>query len=421
MQNLGINGARLWASLMAMAAIGATPKGGNRRLALSDEDRQGRDLFVRWCREADLQVSVDRMGNIFGRRAGRADTLPPILAGSHLDTQPTGGRFDGPLGVLAALELVRTLNDRGIETEAPIEIVNWANEEGARFAPPMLASAVFAGAMTLADGLARTDRDGKRYGEELNRIGYAGPTAMGGRPVGAFFELHIEQGPLLEQEKKTIGIVTMMQAVRYYDITVTGEDGHAGATPMAIRQDALLAAAKLAVEANRLALSHAPNGRATVGYLQPEPNVRGVVPGRCLFSLDFRHPDQTRVAAMDATFRTAIERIAGEDKVTVEITHSWTFGPTPFDESCIGAVREAAERRGYSRMELYSGAGHDACNMARVAPTSMIFIPCERGLSHNEAENITQADAEAGANVLLDAVLAKAGLAKAGLAKAGLA
>ncbi|MBX6321062.1 MAG: Zn-dependent hydrolase [Rhodospirillaceae bacterium] len=406
--NLRINGQRLWDSLMEMARIGATEKGGVCRLALTDLDRQGRDLFVRWAKEAGCTVSVDAMGNIFARRPGRRPDLPPVGAGSHLDSQPTGGKFDGAYGVLAALEVVRTLNDYRYETLAPIEIVVWTNEEGSRFAPAMVGSGVFAGAFDLEYGLSRTDTGGRTLGEELRRIGYAGEAAPGGRPFAAFFEAHIEQGPILEAEGKGIGVVQGVQGIRWYDVTVTGQEAHAGPTPMARRHDALVGAARLVEAVNRIGLENQPHACATVGMLQNSPNSRNTIPGRVFFSIDFRHPKEETLDRMDAAIRAAGEAVARDIGLTVDIKEIWYSPPVVFDAACVAAVRAAAEGLGLGHMDIISGAGHDSCYMARVAPTAMVFVPCADGISHNEAESATPEDVANGCNVLLHAMLERA-------------
>ncbi|MFN4088414.1 MAG: Zn-dependent hydrolase, partial [Alphaproteobacteria bacterium] len=375
---------------------------------LTDEDRIGRDLFVRWCREAGLEVTVDRMGSIFARRPGRNDALPPIMTGSHLDTQPTGGRFDGVLGVLAALEVVRTLNDHGIETEAPIEIVNWTNEEGARFPPPMIASGVFAGVFSLEEAHAIRDAAGKCMGEELARIGYLGEASVGGRPVGAYFELHIEQGPILERENKPIGICTAGQGARWYEVTVAGEAGHAGATPMDMRQDALVTAALIVQAVQRIGRRRDPYGRGTVGIMRVSPGSPNVIPDEVFFTVDIRHPDAATMAEMDEELRAAAAEAAQSQGTRAEVKEIWYSPPVDFDRGCIAAVREAATALGHAHMDMVSGAGHDAVYMARVAPTALIFAPCEKGLSHNEAENCKPEDLAAACDVLFHAVLERA-------------
>lgn len=403
--NMAVNEGRLWQSLMEMAQIGATEKGGVCRLALTDLDREGRDLFVKWCKDAGCTISVDKMGNIFARRPGKNNALPPVMTGSHLDSQPTGGKFDGVYGVLAGLEVVRTLNDFGIETEAPVEVAVWTNEEGSRFAPAMVASGVFAGVFDLDYGLSRADLDGKTMGEELQRIGYAGDLPVGGRPVGAYFEAHIEQGPILEAETKTIGVVTHAQGQRWYEVTLTGQEAHAGPTPMEIRHDALVGAAKMVVEVNRIGLSHKPFGRATVGLLNVTPNSRNTIPGKVFFTIDFRNPNEEALTAMDAEMRASVAKIAADHGLTVDLVQIWHSPVVTFHDKCVGAVRNATQRLGFSSMEIVSGAGHDACYINRVAPTGMIFIPCEDGISHNEVENATASDCAAGCNVLLHAMV----------------
>jgi N-carbamoyl-L-amino-acid hydrolase len=409
MQNLRINGERLWASLMEMAKIGATPKGGVCRIALTDVDKAGRDLFVRWCKEAGCSVTVDAVGNIFARRAGQDDSLPAIATGSHLDSQPTGGKFDGVYGVLAGLEVIRSLNDAGVTTKAPVEVVCWTNEEGSRFAPAMVGSGAFAGVFKLEDVVNKTDIDGKSFGAELQRIGYAGEAAPGGRKLGAYFEAHIEQGPILEAEGKVIGAVTGAQGQRWYEVAVLGQDAHAGPTPMARRKDALVGASLMVAEVNRLGHAYQPGACATVGMLQVSPNSRNVIPGKVWFTVDTRHPDDARLAGMKAEMTTAFERIATEKSLTVDIQEIWYVTPQPFDAACINAVREGAKRRGLPVMDIISGAGHDAVYVAQTAPVGMIFVPCAGGLSHNELEDAKASDLAAGCDVLLHAMLDRAG------------
>lgn len=406
---LSINGSRLWNSLMEMAKIGATAKGGVCRLALTDLDREGRDLFVRWAREAGCTISLDQMGNVFARRAGRDNSLAPVITGSHADSQPTGGRFDGILGVLGGLEVIRSLNDHGISTDRPVEVVIWTNEEGSRFAPAMVASGVFAGVFTLDYGLSRADVDGKTMGEELARIGYAGDQPMG-KPIHAAFELHIEQGPILETEGQTIGVVTHAQGQRWYEVAFTGQESHAGPTPMPRRRDALLGAARVVDLVNQIGHAHAPYACATVGMLQVYPNSRNVIPGRVFFTVDLRHPDDTVLLEMDAKLRAGIARIAEQSQVEVSrLEQIFYYAPVTFDADCVASVRAGAELFGYSHRDIVSGAGHDACYLAQVAPTSMVFVPCVGGISHNEIEDATPAWIEAGGNVLLHAMLGRAG------------
>jgi N-carbamoyl-L-amino-acid hydrolase len=403
-----INGERLWASLMEMAKIGATPKGGVCRLALTDLDKQGRDLFVRWCEEAGCTVKIDQIGNIFARRPGRNNALAPVGTGSHLDSQPTGGRFDGVYGVLAGLEVIRTLNDLGIETERPVEASVWTNEEGSRFAPAMVASGVYAGVFTLDYGLSRADADGKTMGEELKRIGYAGPEPVGGRPVHAFFETHIEQGPILEAEGQTIGVVTDAQGQRWYELTLTGQDSHAGPTPMPVRRDALLGAAKVIQLVNEIGLAHAPLAVSTVGMLNNFPNSRNVIPGKVFLTVDFRCPDNAELTTMDAELKAGVAKIAAAGKLEHELKQIFQYDCVHFDESCVAMVRQGAQALGYVTRDIVSGAGHDACYMSMVTPTAMIFVPCIGGISHNEIEDAKPEWVTAGANVLLRAMLAKA-------------
>ncbi len=404
--NLKINADRLWDSLMELAKIGGTEKGGVCRIALTDLDRQGRDLFVRWCKEAGCEIRVDQVGNIFARRPGRDNAKPPIMTGSHLDTQPTGGKFDGCYGVMAGLEVIRALNDHGYETEAPLEVSVWTNEEGCRFAPAMTASGVFGGVFTLDYALSRADPDGVTFGEALKQIGYDGPETVGGRPVGAFFEAHIEQGPILEREDRTIGVVTAAQGQRWYEIQWTGMESHAGTTPMEGRRDALLGAALLIAEARRIGAR--PNGRSTVGVIESKPQSRNTIPGRVFMTLDFRHPDDAELTRMDAEMRAAAARIASEHGLEVKIEQIWYFPPTPFDAKCVAAVRAAAEKAGLPHMDIVSGAGHDACYVAKVAPTGMIFVPCKDGISHNEIEDARKDDIAAGCQILLQAMVERA-------------
>ena len=409
-KNLKINGERLWQSLMAMAEIGKTPKGGVCRLALTELDREARDLFVRWCEAAGCSVTVDAVGSIFARRAGSDDSLPPVMTGSHLDTQPTGGKYDGAYGVMAGLEVIRTLNDLGIKTKAPIEAVVWTNEEGSRFAPAMTASGVFAGKFTLEQALAIKDADGVSMGAALEAIGYKGKAPAGGRAVGAFFEAHIEQGPILEAEAKTIGVVTGAQGQRWYDAVVTGQDSHAGTTPMPRRRDAMAGAARMIACLEKIAHAHAPHAVATVGMLRVHPNSRNVVPGRVAFSIDMRHPEEKALLAIDAEMQRRFAAIASEQRLELGLERIANTEVVNFNPECVGAVRNAAERLGYKHRDIVSGAGHDACYLSRVAPTGMIFVPCEGGLSHNEIENATAGDLAAGCEVLLHAMLERAGI-----------
>ena len=403
-----INGERLWASLMQLSAIGATPKGGVCRLALTDLDLQGRKLFVCWCKAAGCSVSVDQVGSIFARRAGLLPESPPVLLGSHLDTQPTGGKFDGAFGVLAGLEVIRTLNDYDLRTDFPIEIASWTNEEGVRFGPPMLASGAFAGEFSLDFVLSRTDADGKKLGAELERIGYVGSRPVRGQEFAAYLEAHIEQGPILETGQKTIGVVTGAQGQRWYDVTVTGMEAHAGPTPMGLRHDALVGAARMVEAVNRIGLRH-PEARATVGKLQIYPNSPNTVPGQAFFTVDLRHPKEDYLTRMDAQLREDCDATAARLGLKLQIEQNWHFAATSFHHKCIAAVRNAAAGSGISHMDLVSGAGHDACYLARVVPTAMIFIPCKNGISHNEIESATPEHLAAGCQVLFDAAMRLAG------------
>jgi beta-ureidopropionase / N-carbamoyl-L-amino-acid hydrolase len=413
MRNIQVDGDRLWRSLMEMAKIGATEKGGVCRLALTDLDKEGRELFVAWCREAGCAVRVDAMGNIFARRPGRNPDAAPVLTGSHLDTQPTGGKFDGVYGVLAGLEVVRTLNDLAYETEAPIEIVVWTNEEGSRFSPAMIGSGVYAGIFSLEQGLATPDNvTGVTMGAELERIGFAGPEKCGGQKVAAYFEAHIEQGPILEAAAKPIGIVQGAQGQRWYEITVTGQEAHAGPTPMKRRKDALVGAARMIDAVNRIGHAHPPHACATVGFIQSSPNSRNTIPGRVFFTVDFRHPEDATLTAMDRELREACRDAARSAQVEVEVKEFWYFAPTQFDADCVAAVKRAAAEQGYPAMDIISGAGHDAVYMARVAPTAMVFVPCADGISHNEIEDAKPEDLAMGCTVLLNAMLERANAAE---------
>jgi N-carbamoyl-L-amino-acid hydrolase len=405
LQNLRIDGQRLWDSLMETAQIGATPKGGICRLTLTDLDRQVRDWFKSQCEALGCIVSIDEVGSMFARRPGKNQDLAPIAMGSHLDTQPTGGKFDGTLGVLGALEALRTLCEAGYETNAPIEIVNWTNEEGSRFAPAMLASGVFAGVFSPDYAFSRTDRDGKTYGGELERIGYKGPEQVGAHTFAAMFELHIEQGPILEDEGRTIGIVQGVQGMRWYEVTVAGQEAHTGATPMARRKNALLGAARMIDRIDAIAREHAPDAVGTVGLIENRPNSRNVIPGETFFAVDLRHPDDTVLDAMETKFRASLADIATPLNLAYRETRIWDSPAVKFAPELIDCVRIGAEKAGFSSRTLISGAGHDAAYIARVAPTTMIFVPCLGGISHNEAESTSFDECAAGAQVLLNAVL----------------
>ena len=401
-----INGERLWASLMELAQLGATVKGGVCRLALTDLDRQARDIFVRWCEDAGCTVSVDAVGNIFARRPGRNPDLPPVMTGSHIDTQPTGGKFDGCFGVLAGVEVLRTLNDLNIETDAPLEVVVWTNEEGSRFAPCMMGSGVFADKFTLEETLAKTDPQGVTVGEALNAIGYAGSRQVNGHPVGAYFEAHIEQGPILEDERKTIGVVLGALGQKWFDLNLRGVEAHAGPTPMHLRKDALVGAAAVVAAVIKAALGHQPHACGTVGCLQAYPGSRNVIPGEVRMTLDFRHLLPERLDSMIEQVRGVIEATCEEHGLSFELTPTADFPPLYFNPDCVNAVRDAANELGLSNMDIVSGAGHDAIFLAELGPAGMIFVPCEGGISHNEIENADPKDLAAGCAVLLKAMLA---------------
>jgi N-carbamoyl-L-amino-acid hydrolase len=403
--NLRINGDRLWDSLMDMAKIGPGLRGGNNRQTLTDEDAEGRRLFQSWCEKAGLTMGVDTMGNMFFRREGTDPDALPVYVGSHLDTQPTGGKYDGVLGVLGGLELIRTLNDLNIKTKHPIVVVNWTNEEGTRFAPAMLASGVFAGIHTQDWAYAREDAKGKTFGDELERIGWKGDEAVGARKMHALFELHIEQGPILEIEGKNIGVVTHGQGLWWLQITLTGKDSHTGSTPMPMRRNAGLGMARITELVHTIAMAHQPSAVGAVGHCDVYPNSRNVIPGKVVFTVDFRSPDLATLNAMKAELEEKAPLIAKELGLGIEIEEAGHFDPVTFDEGCVTAVRNAAERLGYSHRNIISGAGHDACWVNRVAPTAMVMCPCVDGLSHNEDEDISKEWAAAGADVLLHAVL----------------
>lgn len=408
--NMRINSERLWDSLMEMAQIGPGIAGGNNRQTLTDEDAQGRKLFARWCTEAGMTLGVDKMGTMFARREGTDPDALPVYVGSHLDTQPTGGKYDGVLGVLGGLEVIRQLNDMNVKTRHPIVVVNFTNEEGTRFAPAMVASGVFAGIHTLDWAYDRTDAEGVRLGDELKRIGYLGDEEVGARKMHAFFELHIEQGPILEIEKKDIGVVTHGQGLKWLEVTLIGKESHTGSTPMSMRVNAGLGMARMTELVNEIALSHAPNAVGAIGQCDVYPNSRNIIPGKVVFTIDFRHPEKEVIADMEARFRAGAKEIADGIGLQMSIEEVGGFDPVAFDEDCVTAVRNAAERLGYSHRNLVSGAGHDACWINRVAPTAMVMCPCVDGLSHNEAEDISPEWAAAGTNVLFHAVVETAGI-----------
>ena len=403
--NLTIDPQRLWDQIMETAKFGGTAKGGIKRLTLTDDDKAVRDWFKAQCEGLGCTVTVDSVGNMFARRPGKNEDLLPIAMGSHLDTQPTGGKFDGVLGVLGALEALRTMVEMGYETTAPVEVVNWTNEEGSRFAPAMLASGVYAGVFTPDYAYAREDREGKKFGEELERIGYRGVEPVGTHRLGALFELHIEQGPILEDEGRMVGVVQGVQGMRWYEVTVTGQDAHTGATPMHLRKNALLGAARMIERVHAIALAHAPQAVGTVGLVEVKPNSRNVVPGEVFFTVDFRHPDEAELDAMEQEFRKELPGVMGPLKLEFEEKRIWNSPAVAFAPELIACVRHGAEQAGYATRDMVSGAGHDAAYLARVVPTTMIFVPCLGGISHNEEESTTFEECAAGAQVLLNAVL----------------
>jgi N-carbamoyl-L-amino-acid hydrolase len=399
---------RLWASIMKMGEIGATPRGGVGRLALTDLDRQARELFIAWCEQAQCEVRVDQIGNIIAKRAGEDADAPPVMTGSHLDTQPLGGKFDGIYGVLAGLELIRTLNDHKVSTRAPVEVVVWTDEEGVRFSGT-LASGAFAGVHDLNEALAKTDRDGITFGEALKAIGFAGNSPVGGYELNAFFEAHIEQGPILEAEGKQVGVVLGAQGQRCFTVTVKGEEGHAGTLPMRMRRDAMVGAARMVDAINDIAFKHEPNPVITVGYLKVRPNSRNTIPGQVDFSIDSRHPDDALLADIERQMRVACEDISAALTLEVDFRLESQRPTVTFHDECADLIRGTAQRLGIQHMDVYSGAGHDACQLVHKVPTGMIFVPCEGGVSHNELENAKPQDLAAGCDVLLHAILARAG------------
>jgi len=404
-ENLRINGERLWDSIMEMARIGPGVAGGSNRQTVTDEDGEGRALFAGWCEEAGCTMGLDRMGNMFAERPGADPDAPPVYVGSHLDTQPTGGKYDGVLGVLGALEIVRSLNDLDIRTRHPIIVTNWTNEEGTRFAPAMLGSGVFAGVHAQDWAYERTDAGGRKFGDELERIGWKGDEPVGRREMRAFFELHIEQGPILEAEGKDIGVVTHGQGLSWTQVTILGREAHTGSTPMPMRRNAGLGMARVLEKVEEIALSHAPHAVGAAGHVEVHPNSRNVIPGKAVFTVDFRSPDLAVIRDMEDRLHREVLEICGAMELEVEFEKAGGFEPVEFDKGCVEAVRRAAERLGYSHRDIVSGAGHDACWINRVAPAAMVMCPCVDGLSHNEAEDITREWAVAGADVLMHAVV----------------
>ena len=404
-KNFRVNGDRLWESIMEMAKIGPGVAGGNNRQTLTDDDAKGRELFKSWCEKEGLAMGLDTMGNMFARREGIDPNALPVMVGSHLDTQPTGGKYDGVLGVLGGLEIIRTLNDLDIKTKHPIEIVNWTNEEGTRFAPPMLSSGVFASMHTEEWAYNREDSEGKKFGDELKRIGWRGEEPVGERKLHAFYELHIEQGPILEDENVDIGVVTHGQGLNWLQVTLVGKESHTGSTPMPKRVNAGLGMARITQLVDEIALSHAPHAVGAIGHIDVYPNSRNIIPGKVVFTVDFRHPNKEVIQDMEDRMRKGAADIAEKIGLTMDIEKVGNFDPVEFDKDCVEKVRDAAKTLGYSHMNIVSGAGHDACWINRVAPTAMIMCPCVDGLSHNEAEEITKEWSTAGADVLFHAVV----------------
>ncbi|MBU2958779.1 Zn-dependent hydrolase [Paracoccus sp. 1_MG-2023] len=403
--NMTVDGDRLWSSLEQMAKVGPGIAGGCNRQTLTDADAEGRTLFAGWCRDAGMSMTLDRMGNMFMRHEGTQPDLDPIYIGSHLDTQPTGGKYDGVLGVLAGLEVVRAIRDMGLRTRRPIVVVNWTNEEGTRFAPSMLASGVFTGMHSEEYANSRVDAEGKTFGDELDRIGWRGDEAPGDRRIHAMFEYHIEQGPILEAENKQIGVVTHGQGLWWLEVTLTGKDAHTGSTPMSMRVNAGLGMARITEAVHRIAMAHQPDAVGAVGQANLYPNSRNVIPGKAVFTIDFRTPDAAKLASMRSQLEVEAAEIAKELGLGLQIEVTGHYEPVTFDPTLVGKVRDAADRLGLSHMDIVSGAGHDACWISKVAPTAMIFCPCVDGLSHNEAEEISPEWAKAGCDVLLHAVL----------------
>lgn len=407
-ENLRIDGDRLWDTIHAMAEIGPGIAGGSNRQTVTDEDGEGRRLFQKWCEDAGLTMGVDEMGTMFMRREGADPDALPVYVGSHLDTQPTGGRYDGVLGVLAGLEIIRTMNDLDIKTKHPIVVTNWTNEEGTRFAPAMMASGVFAGVLDQADVYGHTDAEGKTFGDELERIGWKGEETVGDRKMHAFFELHIEQGPILEAEEKDIGVVTHGQGLRWIECTVTGKESHTGSTPMPMRKNAGRGLAQITELVHTIAIDNAPNAVGAIGHIDVYPNSRNIIPGKVVFTVDFRSHELDTLLGMYERFMDEAPKLCADIGVEFAAEIVGQFDPPAFNEDCVRMIREAAERLGYSHMDIISGAGHDACWINRVAPTAMVMCPCVDGLSHNEAEDITKEWAKAGADVLFHAVMEKA-------------
>lgn len=404
-----VNNDRLWDTLMSHGEIGATPKGGLNRLALTDLDKESRELFILWCEQSGCTVRIDEIGNIFARREGKNKNVPPVMTGSHIDTQPTGGKFDGCFGVLAGLEVIRTLNDLNIVTEAPIEVVVWTNEEGARFPPCMMGSGVYTGKILLDDALATTDKEGISVKDALKGIGYDDLKSSRTHKAQAYFEAHIEQGPVLEDEQKQIGVVEGALGQKWFDVEILGQEAHAGPTPMHLRKDASLVGAKIVQFVNQLAIDYMPQGRGTVGCFDVYPSSRNVIPGSVKMTVDLRHSDIGCLDAMVTKFKAMVDQLSETHRVQAIITPTADFPPVHFNSECVSKVRDAANALGYTNMGITSGAGHDAIFLSDIMPTAMIFVPCEGGISHNERERANKEDLGAGASVLLNALLLCAG------------
>ncbi len=407
-QNLRINGERLWQRHMAMAEIGAIEGNGNCRLCMTPEDGEARDLFRSWCEDAGLRVKVDLAGNMFGIRPGTDLSAPMILTGSHLDTQPHGGRFDGVSGVLTALEVIETLNDANVETKAPIAVVNWTNEEGVQYSPGLMGSSWFVGRLSDADILGATSRDGVRFETEARSRGYLGDQRPENFDIGAYYELHIEQGPILENQDRQVGVVEAVQGLRWLDVSVTGMDAHAGTTPMDQRQDTIQASARILTALNDLGHEHAPDARISVGYFRPLTDGASTIAGQTEFVIDIRHPDKTTLDNLTETSGKLCVREAEKQRCSADVAQRIAVQPGIFDVTCVGHVESATRALGYRYKRMASGALHDACNMMTVVPSAMIFVPCKDGLSHNVNESAKPEDLAAGCNVLLHAVLASA-------------
>jgi len=405
-----INRKRLEESMEALGRIGATAKGGLNRVALTDDDRRGRDLLVEWMRQAGLAVTVDQMGNIFGQRAG-SDGAAPVMMGSHADSVPTGGKYDGQLGVLCALEVIRTLNDRKAATRHPVAMAIFTNEEGARFQPAMIGSGVMAGKIPLEDAYNARDRDGVRLGDELERIGYLGSEPCVPRPLRAYLELHIEQGPILEEQHLPVGVVEGIVAISWSRLTLTGVQDHAGPTPMRIRHDALVAAAEIVRGVREIPRKIGGDMVSTVGRLDLTPNIPNAIPGRVSLSVDLRAPDEHHVTRALGFLDRLVKEAARVEGVTYELDHYWRVPRTHFDVEVVDTIEEAAKGLGHGYRRILSGAGHDAQYMATICPTGMIFVPSRGGRSHCEEEFTPMDDIEKGANTLLLAASKLAGTA----------